>query len=138
MQLEVSWVDCEPFLVDRQQPVELIKRAKPPERNISHSYQVFEGAGWYVAGSPVFFDDRKVRWSITTGSDNVRVPLFSYETRAKSMEAVFTTGIQIGVLGFHDVPKDKRVDKLHLAIGNVFESDNGYQCWIGLAFRMAN
>ena len=139
MQLEVGWVECSGFLKDEQQPVEMIHRAKPEDRNEAYMHsEIYEGACWYVAGSPVFFDNRKVEWGIVQGNGNVRVPLYSYTTKAKSMEAVLATGTQIGVLGFQDIPKEKSVDKFHLAIGNVFETDAGYQVWLGLAFRMAN
>ena len=133
MQLVVSPLDCDPFLAEKKQPTLFLRREKPPERNAPYAVaKVFPGK-WYVAGA--IQPGSPVEWSLTKDGEWVRIPLFSYTTNAKDFGAVFGTGMQLGALAMSELPDDARPDKMQLVLGSVYEVEEGYQLWAGVAYR---
>jgi hypothetical protein len=132
MRLEYQWVDIEPFLDGDQQPTVIIRRGAPTK--LISSNKVYPGL-WYVAVEPIGLNGSEPVWSVIKNDEFVRVPLFSYTTLTKSAESLFGTGIQLGIMTVHGLKAKVTVEKMFLAIGNVFETDAGYQSWLGIALR---
>ena len=114
----------------------MLRRHEPGGKRVYGTHAKIYPGSWYVSSGPIRFDGREVDWGVTKGDEYVRVPMFSYTTKEKSLEAVFGFGVQLGTLAFRDVPKEERVDRMLLALGTVFDADSGYQVWLGLGFHM--
>ena len=77
-------------------------------------------------------------WHITRQSDKVLVPLYRYVTAEKSRALILVAGLESGVRLSADVQAYMRQvpSEVTLAVSDqVEETEQGYHCLVGLAFR---
>ena len=78
-------------------------------------------------------------WSHNKGGAVVRVGLFSYLTADSDPETLVQFAINYGLAALHLAPRDHKIARMMLAVGNVFgrpDRQPGFQCWLGIGFEL--
>ncbi len=93
---------------------------------------------WYVPQSRVAVKDGKpeFNWATTKQGEFVAIPLFKYETTETTPDALYGAGLQIGAVTLAGLPQLGEKDKLVLVLGNVFQVENKFEFYCGVAVRI--
>lgn len=138
MQIQIERLDITQQVAERQQPVIMLKRELPGNdglrRIVPAAAKITNREPWWILQHRL--PGNGPHWAIDVGSTHVRIPMFDYLLPDPSIETLVHFGAQTGALATALIPADKKVQKLFVAIGNVFQRPDGkpgFQTWIGYA-----
>jgi hypothetical protein len=90
---------------------------------------------WLTLHGPLPNDATPPRWVTSKSGEFVCVPLFPYKLKSSTGETLVQFGAQAGASLAQLVPKERKIRKLFIAVGNVFQRQDqpGYEVWLGVA-----
>lgn len=143
MNFDVQWVDVNPFLLNRVQPVFLFRRepvmGDRPPKAWAGSSQLGTLGEFYVPTTDLYAD--KIEFALTRIGEAVRIPMYGYKTVQRAHSAIFGLGLQIGLTALVELRKhtDEVPLVAHLVLGHevsdIREPDECFCCYVGMAFR---
>lgn len=120
-----EWVDVSTHLLERVQPVAIIKRAKIGD--------------WLVPVTSLV--EPEVKFSVSKMGEAVRVPMTAYDTAYRLPAAILGLGVQIGMAAILEMMKHVRDAPVHvkLVLGNqvtdLSPAEEKYRVYIGIAIQ---
>ena len=135
---------CSEELKSEQQPAAFLREPATHEYvNASgHNTEVRAGQ-WYVLNNVVGHSDG-LKFNIPVqGQEKIRIPLFSYGTASKRLDDLLATAVHLTatIIATAQLPRStvtavSASERLHVVVGEVYDTGEGYQIWIGFAFRV--
>ncbi len=145
MQFNVEWLDINPYLTSRQQPVFMIERPLPESAQgkvnggVFLTAQVARTGRWFVPVSPLADEVENLEWSDTHTGDFVRVPVFAYRTKERAIASIWGTGLQFGMRALDGLRRcvQTPVESCTLVLGHeCHDTNDAFRCYVGMAFKM--
>lgn len=131
MDFRVLWVDnIQQYVDSRQQPQVLL------DKTILND-QAMLGV-CYVPRSPLLADP--VKWNHTKKGDVVIVPLVGYEIPSPHQSAILAAGLEYGMRAMSSLAlqiESPPIEVILVVASDVFQLENGWQCFLGMAVRTA-
>ena len=97
------------------------------------------GGLWHIPDKPILLaGDKAVEWTTARTDTDVKVPLFPYLSMDFELATLIGSGLVMGVVAGHYLPRKCRLEALHVFMGSVWRDStapDGYQYWLGFAFR---
>lgn len=135
MNFRVWKMDCGGYYTSGEQPAFMLPVQRKDLGLEGVNLKMVSGR-WVTVGSVVSPGSKLSLTKATTGSDRVRVPMFSYSIGEKSPEMLMASGLQIGVEVALQLGGE--FEELHIVIGDVYQTEQGAQFWLGLAANAKN
>jgi hypothetical protein len=139
---EAQWVDVTRFILERHQPVAIVKREPihTGPRAWAGGSQVGSTSEFWVPITSLLEPD--VKFSHTVIGDAVRVPMHAYHTQYRLLPSIFALGIQIGMATIIEMAKHTGYEAKHvkLVLGqectDLSPTEEAYRCYIGIAVQV--
>lgn len=142
IRFDVHWFDPTTHLQTGEQPVAMLERPLASGTRPKKDYMLVAEVGrlgrYWVPESPIFAES--VEWTLTADGTHVRVPVFSYRTRAQALAAIFGTGVQVGMAALEQLRArtNESIIEIVLILGHdcpPVNNPEGYACFIGITIR---
>ncbi len=145
MNFSIQWLNVQPYLDQRKQPVIALKRPMSGNRpdRVDIDDRLFgsgqrgrTGTFWVPVSSLL---DPEIKWSSTTQGESVRVPLIGYTTPVKAKSCILSSGLEMGMRAVASLASQtrKQIVEVIVVLGTeVHALPKAYQCYVGLALRV--
>jgi len=142
MKFDVQWCNVLPNLITGVPPSYVIERellhGVNPHGSVFNVAEVSRVGRYVVPQTPVLIEN--IRWGVTNSDQYVRIPIFAYRTKGRSLSEIWGLGIQIGLAAAESL---RSIDPLPpksavLVLGHEctdLSPEDAFRCYVGVAFR---
>lgn len=144
MLFDVHWINVNPYLERKEQPVFMLQRpllhGDTKSGGVFNIAEVARVGTYYTPTSAI--NEAEPKFSLTKSGDLVRIPVFAYRTQIRALSSILGVAMQLGISATYRLQQIVRGDEIEsvtMILGHEcheLPEPDGFRCYAGLSFKM--